>query len=239
MIEVDLDQFVLRSLLLTIMISTNNGHGASKAVEGPAEYTSPALPEIHVLNLAKDIFHQSANIVAYLQQANSNSPARLTTAFGPDALDPPETGEYNSLRSSLKASLDDLRRLIDGPRGTMRTLICSGNDLAAFQVAFDFNYFTIVPLEEEEGVTIEELAAKAGMDVDRTAHIVRSLATHRVFREIRPGLVVHTAASAIFARDEDLLCAGHYMCVVSEENNDHVREYSGRFANTGEPLQTR
>lgn len=221
------------------MTSATNSNGASKPVEGPAEYTSPALLEIHVLNLAKEIFHQSANIVAYLQQANTHSTPRLTTAFGPDAIDPPETAEYNSLRSSLKASLDDLRRLVDGPRGTMRQVICSGNDLAAFQVAFDFKYFTIVPIEGDEGITMEELAAKAGMDVDRTAHVVRSLATHRVFRETRPGHVVHTAASAIFARDDDLLCAGHYMCVAPGGDNDHARKHAGRFANTSGPLQTR
>lgn len=198
-------------------MSTSNGN--SKAFEGQSEYSSPARPETHILNLSNKIAHQSANIVAYLQASNSNA-SRLTTAFGPDALDPPETPEYNALRSSLKASLEDMQRLVDGPRGTMRTLICSGNDLAAFQVAFDFGFFNIVPLSRSSNaaddsgeVAIEELAAKAGMDVDRTAHIVRILATHRVFREKRPGIVVHTAASAIFARDEDLACAGHYMCV--------------------------
>ncbi|KAG8527710.1 uncharacterized protein KY384_007864 [Bacidia gigantensis] len=138
--------------------------------------------------------------------ASQNAPA---PSFSPDSADIPETPEQAALRSHLLASLDDLRLLVNGPRRTIRSLICFSNDLAAFQVAFDFNFFTIVP-ESEKGIALEEVARQAGIDVGRTRQVMRMLCTHRVFREIKEGWFAHTLTSVLFKRDENLRSAGHF-----------------------------
>lgn len=157
-----------------------------------------------ILALALNIVHHAANIKTLLASQNVPAPS-----FSPDSMDLPDTPEHAALRSRLVASLDDLRLLVVGPRRTMRSLIGFSNDLAAFQVAFDFDFFTVVP-ESEEGIAVEEIARQAGMDVGRARQVLRMLCTHRVFREVKEGCFAHTATSAVFRRDENLRCAGHY-----------------------------
>jgi hypothetical protein len=157
-----------------------------------------------ILTLALNILNQAANIKTLLASQHVPPPS-----FSPDAAELPDTPEYDALSSGLLAALDDLRLLILGPRRSMRSLICFSNDLAAFQVAFEFGFFTIVP-ESEDGIAVEEIARQASMDVGRARQVLRMLCTHRVFREIQEGWFAHTAISAVFRRDENLRCAGHY-----------------------------
>lgn len=162
------------------------------------------IPETDILKLTFNIVRHAASISAYLEDNHLSNPT-----FEPGSPEPPETEAYLSHRSQLVSSLEDLHRLVDGPRRTMRTFACNGNDLAALQVAFDFDFFHIVPLNGE--IEIGELAKIAGLDVDRAGRILRMLVTHRIFAEKRPGYFTHSANSSIFATDEDLRCAGHYM----------------------------
>lgn len=53
------------------------------------------------------------------------------------------------------------------------------------------------------GASVKQIAEKAGMDEDRTARILRLLATHRIFQEEESGIFKHTAASALLASDKD------------------------------------
>ncbi|KAF2261333.1 O-methyltransferase [Lojkania enalia] len=157
-----------------------------------------------ILTLALDIVQNAASIKTLLASQHLPAPS-----FSPDSAELPDTPEHAALRSRLVAALDDLRLLVVGPRRTMRSLICFSNDLAAFQVAFEFGFFTIVP-ESEEGITLEEVARKAGIDAGRARQVLRMLCTHRVFKETKDGWFAHTASSVAFSRDENLRCAGHY-----------------------------
>ncbi|KAI1160822.1 S-adenosyl-L-methionine-dependent methyltransferase [Nemania serpens] len=58
----------------------------------------------------------------------------------------PESPEYAKLQKRFSATLDDLRRLIDGPRRFAGSFIRQGNGLAAFKMAFDFDFFSLVPV---------------------------------------------------------------------------------------------
>ena len=55
------------------------------------------------------------------------------------------------------------------------------------------------------GASAAEIAEKAGMDEDRTARVLRLLATQRIFEEVdgETGRFRHTANSALMARDKD------------------------------------
>ncbi|KAI1389027.1 O-methyltransferase [Hypoxylon trugodes] len=162
-------------------------------------------PSANVLvALADRITKQVANLSKYLEDSDIGM-----SDFTVESRERPNTGEFKTLHSDLTSSLEDLQYLIDGPRAYMRSFICSGNDLAAFQIAFEFGFFNLVPTDR--AIPIAELAKKAGMDVDRTARVMRMMATRRTFEEKTPGEFTHTAASLVFHEDESFRCAGHYM----------------------------
>lgn len=178
---------------------TTNGIKHVNGKEAAASF-----PSTDILTLALNIVQHAAGIKTLLASEHAPAPN-----FSPDSPELPDTPEHAALRSLLVASLDDLRLLVLGPRRTIRSLICFSNDLAAFQVAFEFGFFTIVP-ESEEGIALEDVAQQAGMDVGRARQVLRMLCTHRVFREVKEGWFAHTATSAVLRRDENLRCAGHY-----------------------------
>jgi hypothetical protein len=157
-----------------------------------------------ILTLALNIVDNAAKIKTLLAAEGLPAPS-----FAADSADIPDTPEHSALRGQLVAALDDLRLLVVGPRRTVRSAICFGNDLAAYQVAFEFGFFTIVP-ESEEGIALEDIAQQAGMDVTRARQVLRLLCTHRVFTEVKEGWFAHTASSVVFKRDENLRCAGHF-----------------------------
>lgn len=169
-------------------------------------HAGPTTSATSLASLAANISEKAASLSTYLESQGHAQPS-----FLPGCADPPETEEYLSLHTSLTSSLEDLQRLVDGPRRSLRPFIMIGNDLAALQVAFNFGFFQLVP--PEGSMDVETLAHKVGIDADRTARVLRMLAAHRIFVEPKPGFFAHTAASAVFHDDEELRCAGHYMYV--------------------------
>jgi len=167
-------------------------------------HAGPTASATSLASLAANISEKAASLSTYLESQGHAQPS-----FLPGCADPPETEEYLTLHTSLTSSLEDLQRLVDGPRRSLRPFIMIGNDLAALQVAFDFGFFQLIP--PEGSMDVETLAHKVGIDADRTARVLRMLATHRIFVEPKPGFFAHTAASAVFHDDEELRCAGHYM----------------------------
>ena len=75
---------------------------ANTAVQGPSS---------SILALAQNILELTQDITKYFQANNLAAPT-----FALDSEDPPDTPEYRRLHATLKTSLEDLQRLIDGPR---------------------------------------------------------------------------------------------------------------------------
>ncbi|KAL1799160.1 hypothetical protein ACET3X_003197 [Alternaria dauci] len=174
------------------LISTNGTHAG------------PTASATSLASLAANISEKAASLSTYLESQGHAQPS-----FLPGCADPPETEEYLTLHTSLTSSLEDLQRLVGGPRRSLRPFIMIGNNLATLQVAFDFGFFQLVP--PEGSMDVETLAHKVGIDADRTVRVLRMLAAHRIFVEPKPGFFAHTAASVVFHDDEGLRCAGHYM----------------------------
>jgi hypothetical protein len=175
--------------------------------------TTPAMSSI--TELTAKIADLSAQVTAYLSATSQPEP---NFAFSSPTV--AETLEYESLRAPLNEAAHDLLRLINGPKRSLRPFFLSHYDLAALQIALDRGFFKHVPLPTHvkehtssrndngivgEGISVEELAKKAGMDTDRTARILRLLATHRIFERVdgESESFKHTAASASLARDDD------------------------------------
>jgi hypothetical protein len=167
----------------------------------PREVARPT--SVTLLGLAQNILEQSQELTKYLQASN-----HLAPTFSLESREPPATAEYRRIHASLRSSLEDLSRLIDGPSKWLREFCCTGYDLGALQVALDFEFFQLVP--SSGSIPVEELAEKAGLDADRTSRIIRQLMTYRIFDESPPNHVLHSSTSLAMQRDEDLRAVVHY-----------------------------
>lgn len=160
-------------------------------------------PSSSILALAQNILELTQDITKYLQANNLAAPT-----FALDSQDPPDTPEYCRLHATLKTSLEDLQRLIDGPRKWLRAFCCTGYDLGALQIALDFEFFQLIPAYGD--ITLEDLAKKAGLDQDRTGRVIRQLMTYRFFEELRPRVISHSSTSLLMQQDEELRSVVHY-----------------------------
>ncbi|KAF2192935.1 S-adenosyl-L-methionine-dependent methyltransferase [Zopfia rhizophila CBS 207.26] len=156
-----------------------------------------------LLNLAKEIQNLTTEIVDYLSKHQHPEPN-----FTPTSPRLPETYQYNTLRDSLNDAAQDLLHLINGPKSDARIFFCSIHDLAAWQMALEFKFFSAIP---KDGIAdLKGIAEKVGMDEDRVGRVIRILATQRVFKEVERGVFGHTASSVLFIDDEQIRDACHY-----------------------------
>ncbi|KAF2806009.1 S-adenosyl-L-methionine-dependent methyltransferase, partial [Mytilinidion resinicola] len=193
-------------------------------------------PDGNLLALADDVVRHTQAVAEYLRANNYAQPT-----FAPDSIDRPETPEYAKLHSRLKQSLENLQYLVEGPKRHFRALSCQGYELAAIQVALDFNFFTIVPTEGH--ISLTELAKQAGVDLDRTSRIVRLLATEFIFREPTPGYVAHSPSSYLLHVDEEIRSTLHYtvdeMLQAASSTADNVRASPHEYDSALTPFVTR
>ncbi|KAK8080852.1 hypothetical protein PG997_008670 [Apiospora hydei] len=93
----------------------------------------------------------------------------LAPSFALGTPSPPETIEYQGLCDGLKTTLEDLLRLVEGPKRFWREFCCLPYEMGAFQVALDFEFFSLVPASGT--LSIQELAQRAGIHADRAGRI--------------------------------------------------------------------
>lgn len=167
------------------------------------ETTAIQGPSSSILALAQDILKRTQDMTQFFEANNHISPS-----FALGSGDPPNSPEYRHLYGELKNSLEDLLRLIDGPSRWLRTFCCTGYDLGALQIALDFEFFHHVPAVGD--ISLEELAEKSGLDLDRTSRVVRQLRTYRIFEELRPRAISHSSTSLVIREDHDLRSVVHY-----------------------------
>lgn len=72
------------------------------------------------------------------------------------------------------------------------------NSLLSLQALYRFNIATSFPPGKEEA-TYDEIAQICGLSESLTRRIIRNAMTGYIFKESRPGVVAHTAASKVFA----------------------------------------
>ncbi|KAJ5365629.1 S-adenosyl-L-methionine-dependent methyltransferase [Penicillium concentricum] len=157
----------------------------------------------NLLSLAEDITQMTKEITEYLQSNGCPQPT-----LSADYVGHPETVEYTVLYGKLKNSLEDLLHLVRGPKRHVWDICCEGYELAAIQVALQFKFFEIVPLEDQ--ISIEALAEKAGVDLDRTRRIVRLLVTKFIFEEPTQGYIKHNTSSYLLHVDEEIRSTMQY-----------------------------
>ncbi|KAH7087100.1 S-adenosyl-L-methionine-dependent methyltransferase [Paraphoma chrysanthemicola] len=185
-------------------------------------------------SLASHISELSSELSDHLR--NSGHPDLTFTADSPTV---PDTAEYEALRGLLNDAAMDLLHLLNGSKSTLRSFFLSHYDLAALQVALARGFFNHVPLpdlgrisesrdaaNELRGASVEEIAEKGGISFDRTARVLKMLATHRIFEKV-PGhsnRFQHTAASALMARDQS------FQATADMQMDDMLRAASATIA---------
>ncbi len=114
-----------------------------------------------ILALAEGIL---SNTKVLIEQLNASNTALPTFSTSSQTL--PTTPDFQALQTRLKTQLEDLQLLVSGPANFYRHFLVHGYEIAAFQLALDFEFFTIVP--SHGSISLDELAKKAGLDEDRT-----------------------------------------------------------------------
>jgi hypothetical protein len=151
--------------------------------------------ESTLLELAKEIQELTTHIVDDLTANNVPEPS-----FDINSYIIQETPEQIDLRCRLNDATSDLLRLVNGPKNDARTFMCRQYDLAAWQVACQFNFFEAIP--ETGTASLRDVAKKAGIDEDRTGRFLRILAADRVFEEVEKDVFKHTSRSVLYLRDK-------------------------------------
>lgn len=150
-----------------------------------------------LLSLAHTISILTSQVHAYLKETAQPEPS-----FSPSSVEIDTNSTFEELRSSLTDATNDLLQLVNGPKRTLRTLYGTHYDLAANQVALEFDFFALIPVNGTS--TVKQLAEATKLNPDIVARVLRILTTQHIFLEVEDGVFMHTAASATIARDEDL-----------------------------------
>ncbi|KAL8752875.1 MAG: hypothetical protein Q9199_005443 [Rusavskia elegans] len=164
---------------------------------------SSSTEDSSILRLAESILENTKEITKQIQLTGTALPD-----FSPTAEELPTTPDFQKLQAGLSTQLEDLKLLIEGPRTFYRHFLMRGYEIAAFQIALDFDFFTLIP--SEGGIQLEDVAGKSGLDQDRTGRVIRSLITHRFFQESRPGFFSHNSFSIALQKDDEMRSMVHY-----------------------------
>lgn len=76
------------------------------------------------------------------------------------------------------------------------------NRLVSLHAIYKYKIAEVVPVGSE--TTFAEISAKCGLNEPDVRRILRHTMAHYIFREIRKGVVVHTAASRMLAEDSQM-----------------------------------
>ena len=160
------------------------------------------LERTRILDLARQIVKLAESLVQHLEEQQLPEPSYEASYRAP------ETPEFETLLSPLNEVTHDFLRLINGPKRFMTSQLLAHYDLAAYQVALEFNFFEAIPIGHGKSMHLKELAKTVDIDEDRVGRIMRFLATQKVFEEAQTNVFRHTSNSALFATDADLKAAG-------------------------------
>ena len=156
-----------------------------------------------ILRLAEDILENTKEFTKQIQLNGTALPD-----FSPTSEQLPTTPDVQKIQARLRAQLEDLQLLIDGPRTFYRHFLMRGYEIAAFQIALDFDFFTLIPSEGD--IPLEDLASRAGLDQDRTGRVIRLLLASRFFQESKPGFFSHNSFSVALRQDDEIRSMVHY-----------------------------
>ncbi|KAF3396440.1 Sterigmatocystin 8-O-methyltransferase [Penicillium rolfsii] len=123
----------------------------------------------------------------------------------PSEQPPFDSKVWSELATQLQSSTELLTALTTPPASFVRTLQLRHYDLVAYQIALEFDLFTVIPIGQT--ATLSAIANHSGLDCNRAGRILRLLALHGVFCETEEDTFGHTPRSSIIAQSEAIRSA--------------------------------
>ncbi|KAI1098865.1 putative O-methyltransferase [Jackrogersella minutella] len=155
-----------------------------------------ASSQSRIAELAATVATHTQRIDGYLSQQGLPYPS--FEANGPSDLQLPPDIEQS--RGIVLEASQELNDLLQGPRNLLFNH--EHNQLLYLKLISHFHLAHKVPLDGE--ITFDDLAATVGIDSAAICRILRFGIAFRVFREPRPGVVAHSAASRQIADDPNI-----------------------------------
>ncbi|PHH83547.1 hypothetical protein CDD83_2962 [Cordyceps sp. RAO-2017] len=149
--------------------------------------------------LARKIATETEKLDTYVKDNRLPEPG-----FGVDAPDefPQLPADLRRSREEIIQAARELESLMRGPRESVRWAVWSYLDVLSLQVINSFEIAKLVPLDAP--ISLAELQTKTSLDPVNLARVLRLAMTNRIFREVSPGVIGHTASSRLLAQDVGL-----------------------------------
>ncbi|PQE14635.1 O-methyltransferase protein [Rutstroemia sp. NJR-2017a BVV2] len=183
----------------------------------------PALSTSSLVKLAAKIAQETEKISSYMKENGLPEPSfNVDSAVGfpklPDAL--------QRAREEVIKATAELGELLTGAEQGLRCLAwdslavmssrMNAEEITAQQFAITAGHLSLqywylphkltavtaqsFPINGTS--TFEEIAEKVGLDIINVRRLLRHAMTNRIFQEVKPGVIAHTAASKILAEDQ-------------------------------------
>ncbi|KAH8660841.1 O-methyltransferase [Tricladium varicosporioides] len=181
-------------------------------------------PTSNLVELAAIISRETAKIDMYLKESGSPIPSFDVNA----PLDFPALPEdIKKARLEVVRATKELGDLVTGPRESVRWMAWDHNNSLSLKAIYHYQIAKSFPVNGT--ATYAQIAEKTGLDEANVRRFMRHAMTNRIFKEISPDTVAHSAASRVLAEDgamddwvgfcvDDLLPAATKTITALEEN---------------------
>ncbi|KAF4621959.1 hypothetical protein G7Y89_g14385 [Cudoniella acicularis] len=144
-----------------------------------------------LVELAAIITRETEKVEKYIKESGSQVPS--FEIDGP--LDFPRLPEdIKTARLEVMRATKELGDLVTGPREGIRWMAWDHNNSLSLRAIY---HYQIV----NETATYAQIAEKVGLDKVNVRRFLRHAMTNRIFKEVSPDVVAHTAASRVLAED--------------------------------------
>lgn len=183
--------------------------------------------------LADQISSSASLISQFLQSNNHPQPS-----FAPDAPPsfPPAPTPITNARQTLLEAAQTIVDLMTGPAEHLRWLACRYHDMSSLRWIYHYNIAAAIPLDHP--VPFAAVAHTADVPEDILKRMTRHAMTNRIFIESEPGLIAHTASSALLVRSQALKDWVGYTTEETYPASTKVVEAQERFGVSDDPSQT-
>ncbi|KAL4816688.1 S-adenosyl-L-methionine-dependent methyltransferase [Aspergillus spinulosporus] len=190
-------------------------------------------PSPSLTALASQISSSASIIDTFLLSNNYPYPS-----FAPDApaAFPAAPATVQHARQSLIEAAQSLIDLLTGPAEHLRWLACRYHDMSSLRWIYHFKIAPAIPLDR--AVSYADVAAKTGVDEDHLKRMLRHAMTNRLFTEPEPGMVAHTASSALLVTSRALNDWVGYTTEETFPASAKIVEAQERFGASRSPTET-
>ncbi|KAI9649206.1 hypothetical protein NHQ30_001774 [Ciborinia camelliae] len=186
-----------------------------------------------IVKLAATITRETERISAYLKNNGIEEPSfdvKSAVAF------PKLPEDLRKSREELIIATKELGDLVTGAKEGLRWLAWDFVDVLSLQAIYHYGIAKSFPLDGT--ATFEEISQKVGLDVLNVRRFMRHAMTNRIFREVEPELVAHTAASKLLAEDQSMIdWVGHCVEEIWPATEKTIAALS-QYPSASEPTQT-